>query len=596
VRGQTDHHHGAHQQRRDQEQPPFHVANVSQTCPAWPSAICLRRLRLGFAFSLFRTRHARCLAVHLPVLSGLLFANLSKISQYCAILSTRNSLETRDLMKNAEPPAAHGTVRAKNPSMLLRDYCPDGFFDEMVSAPAAVRKHYQRFLERFATFTSQDFEQKRRAVDLAFLRQGITFNVYGDSQGAERIFPFDLVPRIIPFSEWKEVERGLIQRITALNLFLHDIYHEQKIVKDGVIPAFYVLSAKHFRREFVNFSVPKDIYIHVCGTDLIRGADGKYMVLEDNGRTPSGVSYVLENRRAMKRSFPEIFESVGVRPVDSYPSELLKLLKYIAPAGVAEPTVVLLTPGAFNSAYFEHTYLARQMGIEIVEGRDLVVRDSRVYMRTTKGLRQVHVIYRRIDDDFLDPTIFRRDSVLGVPGLINSYRAGNVSLANTIGTGVADDKVMYYFVPRMIKYYLNQDALIENVPTYLASENRDKQYILQHLDQLVVKAANESGGYGMLMGPKATKAEIEDFRKKIEAEPRNYIAQPMIALSRHPTFIDGEGFDGRHVDLRPFILYGEKPVIVPGGLTRVALRKGSLVVNSSQGGGSKDTWVLYGDG
>ena len=499
-------------------------------------------------------------------------------------------------MKNAEPPAAHGTVRAKNPSMLLRDYCSDGFFDEMVSAPAAVRKHYQRFLERFATFTSQDFEQKRRAVDLAFLRQGITFNVYGDSQGAERIFPFDLVPRIIPFSEWKEVERGLIQRITALNLFLHDIYHEQKIVKDGVIPAFYVLSAKHFRREFVNFSVPKDIYIHVCGTDLIRGADGKYMVLEDNGRTPSGVSYVLENRRAMKRSFPEIFESVGVRPVDSYPSELLKLLKYIAPAGVAEPTVVLLTPGAFNSAYFEHTYLARQMGIEIVEGRDLVVRDSRVYMRTTKGLRQVHVIYRRIDDDFLDPTIFRRDSVLGVPGLINSYRAGNVSLANTIGTGVADDKVMYYFVPRMIKYYLNQDALIENVPTYLASEDRDKQYILQHLDQLVVKAANESGGYGMLMGPKATKAEIEDFRKKIEAEPRNYIAQPMIALSRHPTFIDGEGFDGRHVDLRPFILYGEKPVIVPGGLTRVALRKGSLVVNSSQGGGSKDTWVLYGDG
>ena len=480
--------------------------------------------------------------------------------------------------------------------MLLRDYCPDGFFDEMVSAPESIRKHYQRFLERFATFTPQDFEQKCRAVDLAFMRQGITFNVYGDSQGAERIFPFDLVPRIIPASEWKEIERGLIQRITALNLFLHDIYHEQKIVKDGVIPAFYVLSAKHFRREFVNFSVPKDIYVHVCGTDLIRGADGKYLVLEDNGRTPSGVSYVLENRRAMKRSFPEIFESVGVRSVDSYPAELLKLLKFIAPPGVAEPTVVLLTPGAFNSAYFEHTYLARQMGIEIVEGRDLVVRDSRVYMRTTKGLRQVHVIYRRIDDDFLDPTVFRRDSVLGVPGLINSYRAGNVSLANSIGTGVADDKVMYYFVPKMIKYYLKEDPLIENVPTYLASEDRDKQYILEHLPELVVKAANESGGYGMLMGPKASKAEIEEFRKKIEAEPRNYIAQPMIALSRHPTYIDGEGFDGRHVDLRPFILYGEKPVIVPGGLTRVALRKGSLVVNSSQGGGSKDTWVLYGDG
>ena len=298
----------------------------------------------------------------------------------------------------------------------------------------------------------------------------------------------------------------------------------------------------------------------------------------------------------MKRSFPEIFESVGVRSVDSYPAELLKLLQFIAPPGVAEPTVVLLTPGAFNSAYFEHTYLARQMGIEIVEGRDLVVRDSRVYMRTTKGLRQVHVIYRRIDDDFLDPTVFRRDSVLGVPGLINSYRAGNVSLANSIGTGVADDKVMYYFVPRMIKYYLDQEPLIQNVPTYLASEDCDRQYILEHLPELVVKAANESGGYGMLMGPKASKAEIEEFRKRIEAEPRNYIAQPMIALSRHPTFIDGEGFDGRHVDLRPFILYGEKPVIVPGGLTRVALRKDSLVVNSSQGGGSKDTWVLYGDG
>lgn len=499
-------------------------------------------------------------------------------------------------MKNTAPADAHGTLRAKQPGMLLRDYCPDGFFDEMVSAPESIRKHYQRFLERFTTCTPQDFEQKRRAVDLSFLRQGITFNVYGDSQGTERIFPFDLVPRIIPSSEWKEIERGLIQRITALNLFLHDIYHEQKIVKDGVIPAFYVLSAKHFRREFVNFSVPKDIYIHVCGTDLIRGADGKYMVLEDNGRTPSGVSYVLENRRAMKRSFPEIFESVGVRSVDSYPAELLKLLKFIGPPGVAEPTVVLLTPGAHNSAYFEHTYLARQMGIEIVEGRDLVVRDSRVYMRTTKGLRQVHVIYRRIDDDFLDPTVFRRDSVLGVPGLINSYRAGNVSLANSIGTGVADDKVMYYFVPKMIKYYLKEDPLIENVPTYLASEDRDKQYILEHLPELVVKAANESGGYGMLMGPKASKAEVEDFRKKIEAEPRNYIAQPMIALSRHPTYIDGEGFDGRHVDLRPFILYGEKPVIVPGGLTRVALRKGSLVVNSSQGGGSKDTWVLYGDG
>jgi uncharacterized circularly permuted ATP-grasp superfamily protein len=480
--------------------------------------------------------------------------------------------------------------------MLLENYCPNSCFDELAPSPKQARKHYQRFLERFASFTPQDFEQKRRAVDLAFLRQGITFNVYGDSQGAERIFPFDLVPRIIPAREWEQLERGLIQRITALNLFLHDIYHAQRIVKDGVIPASYVLSAKHFRREFVNFSVPKDIYIHICGTDLIRGADGKYMVLEDNGRTPSGVSYVLENRRAMKRSFPEIFESVGVRPVDSYPAELLKLLRYLAPAGVADPTVVLLTPGSFNSAYFEHTYLARQMGIEIVEGRDLVVRDGRVSMRTTKGLQPVHVIYRRIDDDFLDPTVFRRDSVLGVPGLVNAYRNGNVSLANSIGTGVADDKVMYYFVPRMIKYYLDQEPLIDNVPTYLASEDADRAYILEHLNELVVKAANESGGYGMLMGPMASNAEIEEFRGKVQADPRNYIAQPMIKLSQHPTYVDGEGFDGRHVDLRPFILYGEKPVIVPGGLTRVALRKGSLVVNSSQGGGSKDTWVLHGEG
>jgi len=345
----------------------------------------------------------------------------------------------------------------------------------------------------------------------------------------------------------------------------------------------------------VNFNVPKDIYIHICGTDLIRDEKGNYLVLEDNGRCPSGVSYVLENRRAMKRTFPQMFESIGVRPVESYPAELLRMLQYIAPAGVSEPTVVLLTPGAFNSAYFEHTYLARQMGIEIVEGRDLVVRDARVFMRTTKGLQPVHVIYRRLDDDFLDPTVFRRDSMLGVPGLVNAYRSGNVSLANSIGTGIADDKVMYYFVPRMIKYYLDQEPILPNVDTYLANEETDKKYILDNLEKLVVKAANESGGYGMLIGPKATKAEIAEFRAKVEAEPRNYIAQPTISLSRHPTHVNEGLFEGRHIDLRPFVLYGEKIVTVPGGLTRVALRKGSLVVNSSQGGGSKDTWVLYGD-
>jgi uncharacterized circularly permuted ATP-grasp superfamily protein len=478
---------------------------------------------------------------------------------------------------------------------VLQGYDPNGFFDEMFATPTEVRRHYERFRNLFEQISPAEFDERRTEVDLAFMRQGVTFNVYGDSQGAERIFPFDLVPRIISAKEWEYLERGLIQRITALNLFLHDLYHEQRIVKDGVIPAYYILSARHFRREFVQVKVPKDIYIHICGTDLIRGGDGSWMVLEDNGRTPSGVSYVLENRQAMKRTFPQLFEETGVRPVDHYPQELLKTLQHIAPGGVVDPTVVLLTPGVYNSAYFEHTYLARQMGIQIVEGRDLLVRDARVFMRTTKGLQPVHVIYRRIDDDFLDPTVFRRDSVLGVPGLISAYRAGNVSLANSVGTGVADDKVMYYFVPKMIKYYLDQDPIIPNVPTYLASEDADRKYILENLGNLVVKAANESGGYGMLMGPKSTKEEIEAFRGKIEEDPRNYIAQPMISLSTHPTHVGDAKFEGRHVDLRPFILYGEKPVIVPGGLTRVALRKGSLVVNSSQGGGSKDTWVLFGD-
>ncbi|HUZ07228.1 MAG TPA: circularly permuted type 2 ATP-grasp protein [Candidatus Paceibacterota bacterium] len=477
---------------------------------------------------------------------------------------------------------------------MIKNYEANDCFDEMLDAKGALRPHYKKFQRLFQGLTPAEFEAKRQAMEMAFLRQGVTFNVYGDAQGAERIFPFDMIPRIISSSEWEHIERGLAQRITALNLFLHDIYHEQKIVKDGVIPEFYVLSGKHFRREFVNFEVPKGIYISVCGTDLIRDRDGSYLVLEDNGRCPSGVSYVLENRRAMKRTFPVMFESIGVQPVDQYAQELLKALKYIAPPGVADPTVVLLTPGAYNSAYFEHTYLARQMGVEIVEGRDLFVRDSRVFMRTTKGLQPVHVIYRRIDDDFIDPTVFRKDSMLGVPGLVHAYRAGNVSLANSIGTGIADDKVMYHFVPKMIKYYLDQEPILNNVPTYLANEAADKKYILEHLPELVVKAANESGGYGMLIGPKATKAEIAEFRKKVEAEPRNYIAQPLVFFSQHPTICDGKA-EGRHVDLRPFILSGERISIIPGGLTRVALRKDSIVVNSSQGGGSKDTWVLYGD-
>jgi len=477
---------------------------------------------------------------------------------------------------------------------MIANYMHNGCYDEMVHDNGTTRPHYGRFCQLFGTIDPAEFQHRRQSIDSAFLRQGITFNVYGDARGAEKIFPFDLVPRIIPATEWAYLERGLVQRITALNLFLDDIYHDQRIIRDGVVPPYYVLSGKHFRREFVNFQVPKNIYVHVCGTDLIRGAKGEWMVLEDNGRCPSGVSYVLENRRAMKRSFRSLFETIGVRPVEHYPQELLKMLQHIAPAGVADPTVALLTPGAYNSAYFEHTYLARQMGIEIVEGRDLLVRDERVFMRTTKGLQPVHVIYRRIDDDFLDPTVFRPDSMLGVPGIVRAYRAGNVSLANSIGTGIADDKVMYYFIPRIIKYYLEQEPIIPNVPTYLASEEGDRKYIFENLKDLVVKAANESGGYGMLMGPKASREEIEKFRQRIEADPRNYIAQPMITLSQHPTCVDG-AYEGRHIDLRPYVIYGEKITIVPGGLTRVALRKGSLVVNSSQGGGSKDTWVLYGD-
>ncbi len=478
--------------------------------------------------------------------------------------------------------------------MLFRNYQTEEFFDEMFSANGRVRPHYESLLQRFRALNKRDFDQKRQEIDLAFLRMGVTFTVYGDSEGTERIFPFDLIPRIIPNSEWTHLERGLEQRITALNLFLHDIYHDQRILKEGIIPAEYVLTAKHFRPEFMNFNVPRDIYIHICGTDLIRDNDGTYMVLEDNGRCPSGVSYVMENRQAMKRAFPNFFEQAGVRPVDSYAADLLHTLRYIAPHGKDDPTVVVLTPGIYNSAYFEHCFLARQMGIAIVEGRDLLVRDARVYMRTTKGLQQVDVIYRRIDDDFLDPCVFREDSALGVPGLVSAYKAGNVSLANSIGTGVADDKVMYYFVPRMIKFYLDQEPILPNVPTWLPNEKDDLKYVLENMPELVVKAANEAGGYGMLIGPKATRKEIADFRAKVKKDPRNFVAQPTISLSRHPTYFDG-AIEGRHIDLRPYILHGDKVRILPGGLTRVALRKGSLVVNSSQGGGSKDTWVLFGD-
>jgi uncharacterized circularly permuted ATP-grasp superfamily protein len=475
--------------------------------------------------------------------------------------------------------------------MLAQAYDLGGFYDEMFAPDGRPREHYRVLDEALRALTPEAFAARRRAADAAFLYQGITFTVYGEEQGVERIFPFDLVPRILPRSEWDRLERGLTQRVRALNLFLHDIYHEQRILREKRIPAELVFSARFFRREMIGIDPPKGVYAHIVGTDLVRGADGEFYVLEDNLRTPSGVSYMLENRQVMKRSLPELFARYDVLPIEHYPQALLETLRSVAPHGYSDATVVLLTPGVFNSAYFEHTFLARQMGIEIVEGRDLIAHNNKIYMRTTRGLKQVDVIYRRLDDDFLDPLNFRKDSVLGVPGVLNAYRAGNVTLANAPGTGVADDKAVYAYVPDMIRYYLAEDPILSNVPTYLGLRDEDCGYILAHLDQLVVKAVNESGGYGMLVGPHASAAERQAFANRVRANPRNYIAQPVVDLSRHPTVFEN-GLFGCHIDLRPYILFGENVTLVPGGLTRVALRRGSLVVNSSQGGGSKDTWVL----
>lgn len=481
---------------------------------------------------------------------------------------------------------------------MFDKYSIDGVYDEMFGADNQPRPHYRAVVDRLGELTLDDFAARRRIADITFRNQGITFTVYGDNRGVEKIFPFDLIPRLVPADEWDHIERGLTQRIHALNLFCQDIYHDQKILKDKVIPAELIYGAKSFRREMIGVDVPRNIYIHICGSDLIRGGDGKYYVLEDNGRTPSGVSYVLENRAVMKRVFPNMFGRYRVRAIEDYPFNLLQTLRHIAPLRSREPRIAVLTPGIYNSAYFEHSFLARQMGIELVEGQDLVVDGSFLYMRTTGGLRRVDVLYRRIDDDFLDPLCFRPDSMLGVPGLMNVYRTGNVALANAVGTGVSDDKAIYPFVPDMIKYYLGQDAILPNVPTYICAREADRQHVLANLDKLVVKSTNESGGYGMLMGHQATQAERDAFAEKINADPRNFIAQPVIQLSQSPSLIEepaGMHFDGRRVDLRPYILYGEKVIVMPGGLTRVALRKGSLVVNSSQGGGSKDTWVLEED-
>ncbi|MEL0099630.1 MAG: circularly permuted type 2 ATP-grasp protein [Opitutae bacterium] len=475
----------------------------------------------------------------------------------------------------------------------FQGYSTEHFFDEMFSGNGEIRarSHYEKIYQRLDRLTEAEISERRQQADSSFLEHGITFTVYGDEGGTERIFPFDLIPRVIPASEWKLVESGLKQRIIALNLFLNDIYHERKIIKDGIIPEEIVNSSKNYRPEMVGFDPPQEVYAHICGTDLIRDDQGNYLVLEDNARCPSGASYLLENREIMKRAFPQTFGGMSVRSVEAYPDLLLRTLEYLSPRKSQKPVCVLLTPGVYNSAYFEHTFLARQMGIEIVEGKDLITIDSCIYMRTTRGLVQVDVIYRRLDDDFLDPMVFRKESMLGVAGLMDAYLKGNVALANAVGTGVADDKVTYAYVPDMIKYYLDQEAILPNVPTYLCWRDTDRAHVLENLENLVVKAANESGGYGMLIGNQSTAKEREQFARLIQAHPREYIAQPIISLSRHPTFCP-EGIAGRHVDLRPFILYGEDVEIVPGGLTRVALKKGSLVVNSSQGGGSKDTWVL----
>jgi uncharacterized circularly permuted ATP-grasp superfamily protein len=473
----------------------------------------------------------------------------------------------------------------------FRRYEFNGSYDEMFRSTDVPRKQYRPLYTQLLNLGADELRRSKQEADQSFFNQGITFTVYGSEKGTERIFPHDLLPRIITAAEWETIERGLTQRITALNLFLKDVYHEARIIEEGVIPAKIVYTCKHYRREMRGIKVPRDVYVTVVGTDLIRTPEGNFVVLEDNLRVPSGVSYMLTSRRVMKHIFPTLFRKCRVRPIEQYSQVLLSALKSLAPEGRTEPTVVLLTPGSYNSAYFEHTYLARQMGIELVEGRDLLVHDNVVYMRTTFGLQRVDVIYRRIDDDYLDPLVFEGHSALGAVGLFNAYRAGNVAFANALGTGVADDKAIYAYVPKIIKYYLNEDPILENVETLLMSDAAQRDHVCQKLDQYVVKAVGESGGYGMLIGPHSTSEQRSEFRDKIMAEPRNYIAQPTINLSTAPCFVDGT-IQPRHVDLRPYVVYGENITIVPGGLTRVALRKGSLVVNSSQGGGSKDTWVL----
>ena len=468
-------------------------------------------------------------------------------------------------------------------------------YDEMYAADGSLRESYRTYADWLHVTPADVVARKREEADIAFHRVGITFAVYGEDSGQERLIPFDIIPRIIPAQEWKHLSDGLRQRVKALNAFLHDIYHDQEILKAGRIPAKQVLGNSQFRQEMVGVDVPEQIYAHIAGVDLVRADNGnkrgEYFVLEDNLRTPSGVSYMLENRKMMMRLFPELFARQAIAAVDHYPDLLLNNLRSVAPKGVSDPNVVVLTPGQYNSAYFEHAFLAQQMGIELVDGNDLFVRGDTVFMRTTLGPRRVDVIYRRLDDDFLDPRAFRKDSMLGVPGLFSAYRAGNVTLANAVGTGIADDKAIYMHVPEMIRFYCGEEPILSNVPTWELGKPKDREYVLAHLPELVVKEVHGSGGYGMLVGPTTTANEISLFRDKIIAAPDGYIAQPTLSLSTCPTYVES-GVAPRHIDLRPYVLSGKEITMVPGGLTRVALKEGSLVVNSSQGGGTKDTWVL----
>ena len=475
--------------------------------------------------------------------------------------------------------------------MRLDNYSTDGFYDEMFDMGGRPRGGADALAKRLALLSDGELVRRQKAADLTLLNMGITFAVYGHEAGTEKVWPFDIVPRIVDATEWNKIDRGLKQRIRALNMFVADVYGEQRILNEGVVPRDLLLSAPCYLPQCVGLKPPGGVWCHIVGTDLVRDADGEFYVLEDNLRCPSGVSYVIENREVMKRTFPQIFGGLRIQPVEDYPERLLETLQHVAPANGHAPKAVVLTPGIYNSAYFEHSFLAQQMGVELVEGSDLVVSDGYVCMRTTQGLQRVDVIYRRIDDTFLDPLTFRADSTLGVPGLMDVYRKGRVTLANAPGTGVADDKAVYAYVPKIIKFYLDEEPILNNVPTRICSEPDDLQYVLEHMSELVIKPTNESGGYGILIGPRASKDELQKCADQIRANPRNYIAQPVLSLSRVPTIVD-DHLEGRHVDLRPYVLYGKDIFVLPGGLTRVALRKGSLIVNSSQGGGSKDTWVL----